>query len=151
MEYREFVSQLSLSLSLSLSPLSLLHTFPPFVCVIFCENLLLLLLFSLSLSLSTVSPPLRRVATKIEEMGKVDGDKKCDDVDNFKSAGFRIKKRKKNTKSALKRKMKREKKFANGARGVADLAGSKASRRAAEKKERQKQKRMERYVLVIIS
>lgn len=74
-----------------------------------------------------------------------------DAVDNLSnSAGFKVKRRKKNTKSALNRKMRREKKFANGARGVADLKGSKASRRAAEKKERQQQKKLERYIIITI-
>ena len=74
---------------------------------------------------------------------------KGDDADDFsKSAGFRTKKRKKNTKSAINRKMRREKKYKDGATGFADHAGLKKSRRAAEKKELKAQKRLEKYVLL---
>ena len=77
---------------------------------------------------------------------------KGDDADDFsKSAGFRTKKRKKNTKSAINRKMRREKKYKDGATGFADRAGLKKSRRAAEKKELKAQKRLEKYVLLFLS
>ena len=82
-------------------------------------------------------------------MTKAKGDEtKKSENDFSKAAGFRTKKRKKNTKSALNRKMRREKKFKDGATGLADRSGIKKSRRAAEKKALKTQKKMERCVFL---
>ena len=84
-------------------------------------------------------------------MTKAKGDETQKSENDFsKAAGFRTKKRKKNTKSALNRKMRREKKFKDGATGLADRSGIKKSRRAAEKKALKTQKKMERYVFLFV-
>ena len=84
------------------------------------------------------------------EMTKVKDDETNKSTDFSKAAGFKTKKRKKNTKSALNRRMRREKKFKDGATGLADRSGIKKSRRAAEKKALKAQKKMERYVFLFV-